>query len=120
MKFEQRLQNLREKPDHVKGYIAFFTSLVFTGFIFVIWASSLSVTTGPTSFKYDSDYANPAGTIKNAVNNIGQSSLGASAADAWSSVKGMASYVFSVTGLGGSPTYKAPDDTVIVTPGKAR
>ena len=120
MKFAQTLHNLREKPDHVKGHIAFWTSLVITGFIFVIWASSLTVTSGPSSFTYKNEFANSGDTVKKTAKEITESSLGASAADAWSSIKDVASNVFEVTGLGGSGSYKAPQDAVVVTPGKVR
>lgn len=112
MKFAQTLNNLREKPDHVKGRIAFWSSLVFTGFVFVIWASSLSVSLKTSNYTYDSGYASPLTAIKNSVEDVSSSSLSASAGDAWNSIKNMFTSVF------GSEGYTEQAEPVTVTPGK--
>jgi hypothetical protein len=42
----EKLEQLRKMPDHKKRYVAFGTAACITGFIFVFWIVSLSVTLG--------------------------------------------------------------------------
>jgi len=42
MNFETRLENLRQKPEHIKRRYAFWSSLGITAFIFVFWLASFS------------------------------------------------------------------------------
>jgi hypothetical protein len=44
MVFEQTLENLRAKSEHVRKRIAFWTSFGITAIIFVFWLASFSIT----------------------------------------------------------------------------
>ncbi len=44
MAFQQTLENLRAKPEHVRKRIAFWSSFGITAVIFTFWISSFSVT----------------------------------------------------------------------------
>ena len=92
----QHLHRIRQKPDHIKRHIAFWTSLGITLVIVLFWMASFSV-------GHNSSAAVAATNVESPW-----SAMTASVSDAWGSLK---------SSFGGSTAvYRAPQ--LEVTPGK--
>lgn len=88
------LHRLRQKPDHIKKHIAFWTSLSITLVIVLFWMASISFSQRPS-------------TVAAVAPESPWHAMAASVSDAWTSLK---------TSVGASTaTYKAPP--LQVTPG---
>ena len=90
------LHRIRQKPDHIKRHIAFWTSLGITLVIVLFWMASISLTKNSSAVSTATNVESP------------WHAMAASVGDAWTSF---------TTSLGGSTaTYQAPP--LQVTAGK--
>lgn len=76
----QHIEKLRQKPEHVRRRIAFFTSLCFTSLIFAIWIGAFKIQNTPTAVDIKSPASSITASVVDSINYIKDSFLGSNKA----------------------------------------